>query len=289
MGVQGTYLRTRSHPLASIPVPVVLRSLHLPSDVKTPLSPESGRRPAAFAEKRKSINPMSTYSGLNGDRYGRLLEEDSGSELAQGTVPRTSERHPPLLAGIRDGRDTLLSTHVAPHPWPKRLLVSNAILFVWSTIFFSAAVIISGRPRSVGGRDLLCETSFYCTFSAPGMRAATVLLDPVAHTPTAAIAIDELTPEWGNRKFATNPLGSKESIFRQQPSDDVEATWARVADLGVLVMKGSDVGRLGKNTLTVVRAPASWAWGRMPTLASWTALNCSIVSTRCARVTPPQL
>jgi len=154
--------------------------------------------------------------------------------------------------------DTLLSTHVAPHPWPKRLLVFNAILFACSVIFFSAA--ISGRSRSVGGRDLLYKTSFYCAFSVSNISATTVL-DSVTYMLTTVIAIDELTPEWGNRKFATNPLDSKESIFRQQPSDDVEAAWARVADLGVLVLKGSDVERLGKNISTVVQAPASWGVG----------------------------
>ena len=141
----------RSHPLASIPVLVVLCSLNLPSDVKAPLSPESGRRPAAFAEKRKSINPMSTYPGLNGDRYGRLLEDDSGSELAQGTVPRISERHPPLLAGISDGRDTLLSTHVAPHPWPKRCSSPTPYsLSVQPSSFWRLSSFLAGRGQ-LGG------------------------------------------------------------------------------------------------------------------------------------------
>ena len=131
----------------------------------------------------------------------------------------------------------------------------NHLLFGGCHHFRQAAV--SWGERSA------CETSFYCAFSAPLPQRCVLLRywTPVAHTPTAAIAIDELTPEWGNRKFATNPLGSKESIFRQQPSHDVEATWARVADLGVLGLKGSDVERLGKNTSTVVRAPASWGVG----------------------------
>jgi len=77
----------------------------------------------------------------------------------------------------------------------------------------------------------------------------------------AAVGIDELTSEWGNRKFVTGPLDSEESVFRQPPSDDVEAAWARIADLGVLVLKRSDVERLGKNTSTVVQAPASWGMG----------------------------
>ena len=75
-------------------MPVVLCSLNLISDAKVPLSPESGRS-IAFAEKMKSINPMSAYSGLKSDRYSRLLEEDSGLELAQDTVPRIGEWHPP--------------------------------------------------------------------------------------------------------------------------------------------------------------------------------------------------
>jgi len=76
-----------------------------------------------------------------------------------------------------------------------------------------------------------------------------------------AIAIDDLTPEWRPHKFVTTPLWSKDSIFRQPPSDEVDAAWARIADLGVLVLHASDIESLGKDASTVVQAPASWGLG----------------------------
>ncbi|KND86455.1 hypothetical protein TOPH_08925 [Tolypocladium ophioglossoides CBS 100239] len=70
-----------------------------------------------------------------------------------------------------------------------------------------------------------------------------------------------LTPNWALQDFATHPITSNESVFRQEPSSTVEAPWDRVADLGVITLTHEQVVRLGKNPSTVVKAPADWGVG----------------------------
>ena len=56
-------------------------------------------------------------------------------------------------------------------------------------------------------------------------------------------------------------MDSPDSIFRQDPSDDVDAAWERAHKIGVLPISSEDVRRLGKDPSTVVQPPASWNLG----------------------------
>ncbi|KAH8671580.1 hypothetical protein BX600DRAFT_510245 [Xylariales sp. PMI_506] len=87
---------------------------------------------------------------------------------------------------------------------------------------------------SINGKNVLLETTFY---------------SPVA----AAIM-----PEWAPHDFISYPTASNKSIYRQDPSPEVDAAWDRIADLGVIPLTRDQVKGLGKDPSTVLTAPADW-------------------------------
>jgi hypothetical protein len=76
-----------------------------------------------------------------------------------------------------------------------------------------------------------------------------------------ATVVDTLKPKWSPVQYITHPISSKESIFRQPPSDEVDAAWDRITDIGVLVLSAEDVTQMGKDPSNVVKAPESWGQG----------------------------
>ncbi|RFU25441.1 hypothetical protein B7463_g10897, partial [Scytalidium lignicola] len=78
---------------------------------------------------------------------------------------------------------------------------------------------------------------------------------------TCATALDDLKPKWGPDAFKSYPLSSPRSIFRQDPSEEVDAAWERATDINAIIISSDDVRRLGKDPSTAVKAPESWGYG----------------------------
>ena len=53
-------------------------------------------------------------------------------------------------------------------------------------------------------------------------------------------------------------FNEKDAIFRQAPSDEVDAGWNRVSEIGIVTISGEEVSRLGKDPRKTVKAPVEW-------------------------------
>ena len=94
-----------------------------------------------------------------------------------------------------------------------------------------------------------------------------------AERPAKAPFLDTFTPEWRPDTFNTHPIDSEQSIYRQDPSDEVDAAWERISKIGVLAISSEDVRRLGKDPSTVIQAPESWNLGSDAHLAHLDGLH----------------
>jgi len=52
------------------------------------------------------------------------------------------------------------------------------------------------------------------------------------------------------------------SIYREEPSERVDAAWEEIAKIEIFVIDGSDVSRLGKDPSKTVRAPEDWGMSK---------------------------
>jgi hypothetical protein len=70
-----------------------------------------------------------------------------------------------------------------------------------------------------------------------------------------------LEAKWDRNQYITYPLSSKESVYRQKPSMEVDKAWDRITDIGVLIVSSEEVVRMGKDPSLTVKAPESWGYG----------------------------
>lgn len=50
-------------------------------------------------------------------------------------------------------------------------------------------------------------------------------------------------------------------IYRGPPSKEVDAAWEAISDVGVVLISGEDVRKVGKDTSQTVKAPTHWGYG----------------------------
>ena len=74
-------------------------------------------------------------------------------------------------------------------------------------------------------------------------------------------------------QYKTTWLTSNDSIYRRQPSAEVDMAWNRITDIGVHILSSSDVSKLGKDHSKTVRAPESWGYGPDAHLAHFDGLH----------------
>ncbi|KAH8817056.1 hypothetical protein F5884DRAFT_242765 [Xylogone sp. PMI_703] len=120
-------------------------------------------------------------------------------------------------------------------PWPTRLTLINASICAVSLFCFVSSLILS--IKSPSGSDTLRQTTFYST------------------------VLEDLKPTWAPNAFKSHPLSSSKSIFRQDPSEEVDAAWNRVTDMNAFIISSEDVRRLGKDPSLALKAPESWGYG----------------------------
>ena len=53
-----------------------------------------------------------------------------------------------------------------------------------------------------------------------------------------------------------------QSIYREEPSEKVDAAWEEIAKIEIFVIDGSDVSRIGKDPRKTVRAPEDWGMSK---------------------------
>ncbi|RQM04599.1 hypothetical protein DH86_00004312 [Scytalidium sp. 3C] len=73
--------------------------------------------------------------------------------------------------------------------------------------------------------------------------------------------VDGLNPKYAPQAYTTEPLASPKSVFRRDPSPEVDAAWERVTELNAFIISSDDVTRLGKDPAKAVKAPESWGYG----------------------------
>ncbi|KAK5994497.1 hypothetical protein PT974_04974 [Cladobotryum mycophilum] len=119
----------------------------------------------------------------------------------------------------------------------KTLVVLNVVLFVTSLCCLGLSFLVYRKSSTIGEREILKRSTFY---SPP---------------------IDAFTPKWRVEDVTTHPIATNESVFRRDPSPDVDEAWSRVSDLGVIPLTREQVVGLGKNPSTVLKAPKDWGVG----------------------------
>ncbi|KAH7309853.1 hypothetical protein B0I35DRAFT_359656 [Stachybotrys elegans] len=63
-------------------------------------------------------------------------------------------------------------------------------------------------------------------------------------------------------RFEMNELFNRPvDPYRGAPSDEVDALWESIADIGIVLISGEDVHRLGKDPAKTVKAPKHWGYG----------------------------
>ncbi|KAI5465074.1 hypothetical protein BGZ63DRAFT_440536 [Mariannaea sp. PMI_226] len=98
----------------------------------------------------------------------------------------------------------------------------------------------SSWPYKTNKNQLLKQTSYYSPY-----------LDRLELPPMKEIQVD------GSFVGTTYPL----SIFKQEPSAEVDAAWERLYKLGYIMLDEDEVRKLGKDPKYTVKAPSSWGHG----------------------------
>jgi Mycotoxin biosynthesis protein UstYa len=50
-------------------------------------------------------------------------------------------------------------------------------------------------------------------------------------------------------------------LLRNEPSPEVDDAWKALTDIGVVIINGEEVSKLGKDPKKTVKAPPSWGYG----------------------------
>lgn len=56
-------------------------------------------------------------------------------------------------------------------------------------------------------------------------------------------------------------------ILRSYPSPEVDAAWEAITDVGVVIITGEEVSKLGKNPTQTVKAPLGWGKSHLNVLS----------------------
>ena len=80
---------------------------------------------------------------------------------------------------------------------------------------------------------------------------------------------------------ATLLLPHELSIYRQDPSREVDLAWQRLGDLRLIPLTREEVTAIGKDPDDAVRFPESFGWDPKLMLAEWTFFTKFIVWTPC--------
>ncbi|ATY66311.1 hypothetical protein A9K55_001983 [Cordyceps militaris] len=131
----------------------------------------------------------------------------------------------------------------------RRLILFNVVLFIVSLCCLVLSTLVVTLRSPISGRGILKQTTFY---SPP---------------------IDSLAPSWFVNQVVTHHLSSNESIFRQDPSPEVDAAWNRVSDLGVIGLTKEQLLHLGKDPTTSTKAPSSWGMGEAVYIAQFDGIH----------------
>jgi hypothetical protein len=70
-----------------------------------------------------------------------------------------------------------------------------------------------------------------------------------------------LKPKWGPKQYKTHRIAEPESIYRRDPSPEVDEAWAHLSDVAVLTVTEQQIRDLGKDPRNAVKAPESWGHG----------------------------
>lgn len=115
----------------------------------------------------------------------------------------------------------------------KRMLIANIVLFLCSSMVLAKSYL-SELPMH-GRNGLLKATS--------------------AHSPLLSLLdIPLITKRMNGTLMPTNPI----SIFRQPPSDEVDAAWDRLSTRNPIIVDRSDIVAMGKDPNDAAKWPEDW-------------------------------
>ncbi|KAI0162296.1 hypothetical protein GGR57DRAFT_517635 [Xylariaceae sp. FL1272] len=123
----------------------------------------------------------------------------------------------------------------SPSRTPMYLILGSTLLLIISTVLFSLSFYIVAFSAEKNCEDELSR-----------------------HTAYYSPALESMMPHWGPRLWAQHVLESNESIWRQPPSDNVDAAWNRVTDVAMLQITREQLLRLGKDPRNAVHTPLEW-------------------------------
>ncbi|KAI0965075.1 hypothetical protein F4678DRAFT_453783 [Xylaria arbuscula] len=147
-------------------------------------------------------------------------------------------------------RYVLLPTDESEKPVMKKALVSrtrkalytigtvlNYVLFVTSLACLVSTGVLLRRSKGFQSYSSLTSTSY--------------------RSPAAK----ELQPNWSTVELQSSHLGDPDSIYRQPPSDTVDAVWDELANPPFIVLSSAEVRDLGKDPAEAARPPEDWGLG----------------------------